>query len=349
MEHIAGRFLDPMPKLDPAKIVNRVALLIDVSGSMYHLRDRLVQLANDQIQKLMELSRKEKQEVYLQIWLFNYRVLMLREGYIHGIGIVNRSEIVPQGGTALYDAYGVAVRSLAGTARPGENTGFLVVGLTDGGDNASNQFSASSALNSIIPSDKEKWTIAALVPRGYHMKNLYGAESRYQVRSWDPTEEGVNEVSETLNRSMTSYAATRSKGATSTSSYFVDPADAAWKGLTPAPKQKWIRIRVDTAGKVEISDFVRSKLGKFKLGEAYYQLTKRERVQAQKQFLVGHYNGDILDGVFEGDVRKAIGLPSGADVRVAPGTTKDPNVKLFVQSTSVNRHLMPGTDLLVLA
>lgn len=342
MSHLTKTFVDTAA-VQPKKIVNRVALLLDVSGSMARFRTKLVELANEQIQKLMELSRETKQEVYLRIYTFNHQVKLLREGYIHGVGIVRPIDAQIEGDTALYDAFGIAIRELAKTERPGEDVGFLVVALTDGQENASYRYNADSAVE---PTNLAKWTIAALVPRGSR-GSIYC--TRYQVREWDVTAEGIEQASSVIKASMTNYAGTRSTGAGSTSSYFVDPADAAWKGLTPAPKQKWTRIRVDGNEKVEISDFIKGKLGKYKLGDAYYELTKRERVQGGKDFLVGHYNGDILDGVFEGDVRKAIGLPSGADVRVAPGTTKDKSVKLFVQSTSVNRHLLPGTDVLVRA
>jgi hypothetical protein len=80
------------------------------------------------------------------------------------------------------------------------------------------------------------------------------------------------------------------------------------------------------------------------MGEAYYQLTKAEKIQPDKQIA-------LLDNttkhLFTGDnARVLLGLPSH-EVKVAP--VAHPNFTVFVQSKSVNRKLVPGTKILLVS
>jgi hypothetical protein len=86
-----------------------------------------------------------------------------------------------------------------------------------------------------------------------------------------------------------------------------------------------------------------TKLNKnFNRGDAFYELTKPEMVQKYKTLLLqDHKTGDILTG----DVRTALGIPMNSNAEVTPGNLK--GYKVFVQSTSVNRKLVPGTLVLV--
>jgi hypothetical protein len=95
----------------------------------------------------------------------------------------------------------------------------------------------------------------------------------------------------------------------------------------------------------EIQDYV-EKLngpGSFRVGKAFYELSKKEKISGAKQLAVFEV---ATSRVFTGPgVRALIGLPD-ADATVAPDF--NPSYKIFVQSQSHNRHLVVGTKILVL-
>ncbi|MFA6432911.1 MAG: VWA domain-containing protein, partial [Candidatus Paceibacterota bacterium] len=92
-----------------------------------------------------------------------------------------------------------------------------------------------------------------------------------------------------------------------------------------------------------IKPFVESWKIPFRLGSAYYQLSKPEKVQGHKQICVQNkLNGKVYGG---SNARRLLGLPD-YEVKVEPAS--HPDFDLFVQSTSTNRNLVGGTKLLVM-
>jgi len=116
-------------------------------------------------------------------------------------------------------------------------------------------------------------------------------------------------------------------------------------------------LKVDNAaaGGVEwqIRDFVEDRMsrnktfgrqagGVYGVGLAYYQLTKPEDVQPAKDLVVRDKSSGAIYGGHE--ARALIGMPTSARVRVKPGNFG--NWDIFIKSTSVNRKLVRGTDVL---
>jgi hypothetical protein len=82
----------------------------------------------------------------------------------------------------------------------------------------------------------------------------------------------------------------------------------------------------------------------YRTGSAFYELTKTESIQASKQLAV--MDKRTFGGVYTGpQARQVLGLPD-YEIRVTP--SQHPDYDIFVQSTSVNRKLVPSTRLLVL-
>jgi hypothetical protein len=82
----------------------------------------------------------------------------------------------------------------------------------------------------------------------------------------------------------------------------------------------------------------------YRVGSGYYELSKTETIQPQKQIIVvDKGTGQAYSGE---QARDLIGLPKAISVKVKPDY--NPKYKIFVQSTSVNRNLMPDTEVLVL-
>lgn len=93
-----------------------------------------------------------------------------------------------------------------------------------------------------------------------------------------------------------------------------------------------------------ISDFVRSNGAEFRVGRGFYEMTKRETIQARKEvILMDRRSGDMFTGH---KAREILGLPDGVETRIAvPENVLDKYV-IFVQSTSSNRKLIGGTRFL---
>lgn len=108
--------------------------------------------------------------------------------------------------------------------------------------------------------------------------------------------------------------------------------------LVPVDPARFQRLHVDSA--TDIKSFVQSTGAAFKLGKGFYQLSKREEIQPRKEVvLVDNKTGDMFSG---NQARVLIGLPYGE--RGYKDTYDIPReYTAYVQSTSVNRKLMPGT------
>lgn len=118
-------------------------------------------------------------------------------------------------------------------------------------------------------------------------------------------------------------------------------------GLHPVPAGRFQVISVPEVS--SIKGFVESNGIKYKVGRAFYELTKTEDVQQYKEIILqDKASGDMYYG---DDARKHLGLlpqctRSGSYAHEKIKPTKGDSYRVFVQSTSVNRKLMADTKLL---
>ncbi len=110
-----------------------------------------------------------------------------------------------------------------------------------------------------------------------------------------------------------------------------------------ATKASAVVIRPFVDGQLAKSPTIAKRFGSsYKKGHAYYELTGPETVQAAKSLVI---LDKATDKLFGGDQARALlGLPIGSSCRVKPGDHG--NDAIFVESTSINRKLDPGTTLL---
>ncbi len=111
--------------------------------------------------------------------------------------------------------------------------------------------------------------------------------------------------------------------------------------LKPLKTSAYSFLSVSTAA--PIKQYVESCGAVFRLGSAYYPLTKTETIQDHKAVaIVRRKDGKVYTG---SEARDLLGLPA-MTVRVSPN--HNPEFDVYVQSTSVNRKLVPGTKLLLI-
>lgn len=196
------------------------------------------------------------------------------------------------------------------------------------------------------------------------------------IAVWDATNaEGVREVGKTIQRATDTFMQNRAKGVRGTTQLFdisaaalnadavlaagLTPVDYSEYKLIPIPPlppkvsdEDWALAHPGKKRKPplpwggEIGNFVRKvNGGLYTAGDAYYQLAEGRRaiIQPNKTIVV---LDTTTDRIYRGDgVRKMVGLDGGLTVKVKPSASD--RFKLYVQSTSDNRHLVPGTRLLL--
>lgn len=103
-------------------------------------------------------------------------------------------------------------------------------------------------------------------------------------------------------------------------------------------------LRVDD--KVPIKEFVQDNGIRFKVGRGFYEFTKAVEVQDHKEVILqDRKTGDMYSGA---KARDMLRLPKTGTVSIKPAVAQEvlKNYRAFIQSTSVNRVLMPGTQFL---
>jgi hypothetical protein len=263
---------------------------------------------------------------------------------------INYNECFERNSTALLDAVGEGINLLdknASSARFfGYDNTFLIIAVTDGGENASRKFNERTFMDRVREVQKtDRWTITFLVPPGHkHTIEKLGVYPG-NIAEWEGTIRGVQTYAKNSISSVANYVSTRSVGGTYTQSFHTDLS-----GLTSNQVKKQLddishKVRVIAVDKeMEIRDFVEKKMNApYVAGSAFYQLTKDEKkIQDYKQLLVMEKGKRAVYG--GPDARQVLGIPEGT-LKVKPGNHA--NWDVFVQSNSNNRKLVRGTKVLV--
>jgi hypothetical protein len=106
-------------------------------------------------------------------------------------------------------------------------------------------------------------------------------------------------------------------------------------------KGTYVLVPVPTDSRID--EFTQQMGHQYQVGRGFYQLMKREEIQATKDIVVvGKKDHKVYSGR---DARQIVGLPD-MNVRVSP--SHNPDFDIFVQSTSLNRKLIAGTKYLYL-
>lgn len=329
-----------------ANYINHISLVLDGSGSMASLQRDVVKVADAQIQYLAQRSRELNQETRVTIYVFSGHAI---ECLVYDKDVLRLPSIAglyrADGQTPLIDATLKALDDLAKTPELYGEHAFLIYVLTDGAENHSRN--GASTLATRINNLPDHWTLAAFVPNavGLAEAKRFGFPKN-NIAIWSTDAQGVQEVGETIRKATDTFMSGRATGVRGYKNLFhVDTqkiTKSAVQKLDKLAPGQFRKLPVDS--EEYIQDFVERRLKRqYRLGEAFYQLTKPVKVQGQKKIA-------LLDrqahAVYTGDnARTLLGLPD-YEVKVEP--TAHPNYDIFIQSTSVNRKLVPGTSLLLL-
>ncbi|MGX1541071.1 VWA domain-containing protein [Streptomyces adustus] len=338
--------------------INHVALVLDASSSMSHLSSKVVEVADQQIAYLARRSRELDQETRVTVYVFADKV----ECVIYDKDVLRMpslKQLYRVGGmTALLAAALKSQHELAQTAQLYGDHSFLTFVLTDGQENASHRCPDAPARNprelvkavaEMIATQEDNWTLAVLVPDQMGKREaMQCGFPRDNIAVWDATStQGLEEAGQVIREATEKFMVGRTQGIRGSRTVFSMGAEAVNKdtikavGLAAMDPSRYQLIPV--ARDAAIRDWVVECGHTYRTGGSFYQLSKSEKIQARKQIAVLEKK---TDRVYSGpEARALLGLPN-AEVRVKPDHNDD--FTIFVQSTSVNRKLVPNTRLLLM-
>jgi len=329
-------------------LINHVAIVLDASWSMKGRESQVVKVTDNQIKYLAKRSEELSQETRVSVYRFGGQTIECLLFDMDVMRLPSTKELykVLYENTALIDATLKSQKDLATTSQLYGDHAFLTFVMTDGGENASRN--SKTALQLQISGMDENWSIGFLVPdrNGEAYLERLGV-LKDSIAIWDTSSaSGLNDVASKIEQATENFMTARAKGVRGTRSVFGTGVDkvntkTVTTNLTPMNKGSYILFDVDR--EAGIRPFVESLGIHYSQGMAYYHLTKRETIQARKKIIVVDKK---TDKAYTGtEARHLIGLPDGKELRVSPDD--NPQYDVYVQSTSVNRKLVPGTKLLI--
>jgi hypothetical protein len=341
-----------MTKKEPLK--NYIGMSRDHSGSMRNIARAAARDYNDNIAAIREASVSNGQDTIVSV----VKCGVGRTGTVERESVFSSVQVLKDlaesaydtdgASTPLWDSVGDLIEQFECAPDVNEpGVSFLIMAITDGQENSSRKYNArtlAQKMNQLQATDR--WSFVFRVPRGgrYQLENL-GIPSG-NILEWDQTERGVQVASAANLKAFTNFYESRSKGLTSTRGFYttdltgVSAKTIASKLIDISGDVKFWNVDSDA----QIRPFVEGKLGKaMKKGGAFYQLMKKEdEVQDYKVICIrDKKSGAVYTGV---EARNVLGLPHHGTVKVAPGNHG--GYDIFIQSTSVNRRLVKGTQLM---
>ena len=343
------------------KPITYITFLIDKSSSMSPFRMKLRQVYRELLGNIQ--ANAEGHDIRVRLLQFGTSVPLAATGFTPLANLVGQplTYSPDEGSTRLYDAMIAALKTKPYTAIRGgarallnkpqtaENVASLLVVLTDGKENASRALEAD--MKKAIAAHGDKLTVAMNVPqmsnaRIQRMSDQLGIPVE-NFSQWDQTTEGLTDTIRATATATTSYlTATRAAGQTKSTAFYsltpnlsgFDPKTANLANL----HGKFMSRRINKEERID--EFVQRETGQpYLRGMAFYQLTKPEVIQGNKDILLREKGKTTVWG--GPNARAAIGLQPFKDGKITPGNHA--NWDIFVQSLADNRKLVRGTDLLI--
>lgn len=327
------------------RLINHVALVLDASYSMKGRESAVVRVTNDQIKHLATRSEELSQETRVSVYRFGDETIECLIFDMDVMRLPSAADLysVLYENTALIDATLKSQEDLETTSQLYGDHAFLTFVLTDGQENRSKR--SRAALQRKIQDSPVNWSMGFLVPdrEGQRYMESLGVLAD-SIAIWDTTSSlGLNSAASAIRNATDNFMTARTKGVRGTRGVFstgVQTVNKATVKQTLTPLTNFSHLFV--GDRIRIDEFVADTLGEYKRGHAFYQLTKTENIQPQKEVVVVDKKTGMVYGGSE--ARNLIGLDNQT-VRVRPDA--NPLYDIFVQSTSLNRILVPGTKVLV--
>jgi hypothetical protein len=255
------------------------------------------------------------------------------------------------GGTALFDAIGNALTSFDDKQYGKGLAAHLITVLTDGEENQSQIY--KNTIGSLVRQYNQTGTTTLVIqcPASIKQQLVSIGIPQDNITTWTGTAETLQQTSIQKTSGITNYYNARNLGMTSSANFYQpdlsfsptklkrELVDVTHNFLISGVTKMW-------DGK-QIRDFVEREVQRpYKAGCAFYQLTKVEKVQANKEIVVRDLNTGRMYG--GDDARELLQLPEGVEIKLEPVYWNN-KYEIYIKSNSVNRKLVGGTKLLVRA
>lgn len=334
-----------------------IGLARDHSASMSRIAKAAARDYNATITSIRDASTTTQQDTAVSVVELGYentsgvRTIVENAPVTALTPIDERSYSVNGRGTPLWDAVGELIEGFKRVPDASDpDVAFLVMITTDGQENASRRWNASSIvaeINRLQATDR--WTFVFRVPRGEARALTNQGIHAGNVLEWEQTERGVEVAQNATTEAMSSYMTSRSMGKTATRSFYANMANVKVEDVKAVLTDISAEVSIFPVGpkedQLQIRDFVEQRLkGSAMLkGAAFYQLAKTElKVQGYKLIVIRDKDsGAIYAGTA---ARQLLGLPAVSDAKVHVDNLGKFDV--FIQSTSVNRKVSAGTQVL---
>lgn len=327
---------------------NYIGMSRDHSGSMSSIAKAATRDYNETVASIKEAAVATNQDTIVSVVRFGSTVT--REVVNSNVHVLQPLERYSCSGmTALFDSV-VELINIMKTA-PDYNdpdVSFLIMATTDGQENQSRTTGPQLAemMRTLIATDR--WTFVFRVPRGGARTLIQMGIPEGNILEWDQTERGMQQAAQANKQAYSEYFTGRSTGMKSTTKFYANMADVTIEevksSLTDISTEVQFIPVTAADDQAFIRPFVEAKLGEAMVrGGAFYQLVKTEpKVQANKRIAI---RDKKTGAVYAGDAaRQMLALPTIGTVRLAPDELGD--YEVFIQSTSVNRKLDAGSNLM---
>jgi hypothetical protein len=250
--------------------------------------------------------------------------------------------------TPLFDSVGDLIELMENAPDAKDpNVSFLVMAITDGEENSSHNYTASSLAAKIRKLQAtDRWTFVFRVPKGSYKQQLVNKLGIYEgnVQEWELTAKGFQTATVQTKSAFSNYYLGRKTGIKGSSTFYVDMSKVSAGQVRSEVPNITSEVKLMPVYKTaDIKTFMETTVGYLKLGTAFYQLTKTEKaVQDHKRICIRNKKSGAIYGGME--AREVLGLPMNGSVKLAPGDHAE--FDIFIQSTSTNRKLMPNTTVL---
>ena len=337
---------------------NYIGFSLDYSASMRGISSAAAQDFNETVKSIREAAIEFNQDTIASVMKCGYRAQhsphtqnVFSQKNVNILAVEPISKYDANGNcTPLFDSVLDLIESfqkLPDASNP--DVSFLINVITDGQDNASHKVAAKTLGRMIVDlQNTDRWTFVFRVPIGYKRSLVQLGIPEGNILEWETTSQGMQKATSVTVQSARSFYDNRAKGETSSKTFFVNVGNV--------DKQVIKANMVDISSEVsiwnvmpnedgtQIRDFCEKRLttGMLK-GAAFYELTKTEKkVQDYKQIII---RDKVTKEIYGGSsARDILGLPHVGDVKLAPGDFGKYTV--FIQSTSVNRKVPSGSEVL---
>lgn len=335
-----------------------IGIVRDHSGSMSIISRAAARDYNDNIAAIKENSNANGLDTIVSVVEADSTVhRAVVNSNVNALQPLAESAYRARGQTPLFDAVGELIEIFKSVPDYNDpEVSFLIMAVTDGEENASRKYSADGRYGTINIAEEQRkltatdrWTFVYRVPRGAARYLVRMGIHEGNILEWDQTTRGVEVASQATRSAFNNFYTQRAAGARSTTKFYADLSNVSAKDVQASMRDissevlLWPVSAADDGA--QIRDFVEKRLNGDPLlkGAAFYQLVKTEpEVQDHKRIII---RDKKTNAIYEGAAaRQMMGLPTYGTIRLAPDNLGD--FDLFIQSTSVNRKVNKGTQVL---